>query len=65
MMGELHSRGKTIDDIAEVLKRAPIHPRVISAIRAAHALGYNFSDLISFFNNRMFGPPYAHLNFSD
>ncbi|KAG5537846.1 hypothetical protein RHGRI_025072 [Rhododendron griersonianum] len=39
MMGELHSRGKTIDDIAEVLKRAPIHPRVVSAITAAHALG--------------------------
>lgn len=39
MMGELHSRGKTIDDIAEVLKRAPIHPRVVPAIRAAHALG--------------------------
>lgn len=38
-MGELHLRGNTIDDIAEVLKRAPIHPRVIPAIRAAHALG--------------------------
>ncbi|KAL6996355.1 3'(2'),5'-bisphosphate nucleotidase [Sarracenia purpurea var. burkii] len=39
MMEELHSRGKTIDDIAEVLKRAPIHPRIVPAIKAARALG--------------------------
>ncbi|GMQ08408.1 hypothetical protein CsSME_00052145 [Camellia sinensis var. sinensis] len=40
MMMELHSQGKTIDDVAEVLKRAPIHPRIVPAIKAAHALGY-------------------------
>ncbi|KAA8540302.1 hypothetical protein F0562_024135 [Nyssa sinensis] len=39
MMEELHSQGKTIEDIAEVLKRATIHPRVVPAIKSAHALG--------------------------
>ncbi|XP_022846873.1 inorganic pyrophosphatase 1-like [Olea europaea var. sylvestris] len=39
MMKELYTQGKTIDDIQEVLKRAPIHPRVIPAIKTAHSLG--------------------------
>ncbi|XP_010267012.1 PREDICTED: inorganic pyrophosphatase 1-like [Nelumbo nucifera] len=39
MMRELHSRGKTIEDIVECLKRAPLHPRIITAIKSAHALG--------------------------
>lgn len=39
MMKELHSRGKSMDDIVEVLKGAPVHPRVAPAIKAAHALG--------------------------
>ncbi|KAL9460912.1 hypothetical protein AB3S75_003996 [Citrus x aurantiifolia] len=39
MMKELHSQGKTIEDIVEVLKRIPIHPRVVPAIKSAHALG--------------------------
>ncbi|KAL9350867.1 hypothetical protein Peur_058122 [Populus x canadensis] len=39
MMKEIHSHGKTIEDIAEVLRRIPIHPQVISAIKAAHAFG--------------------------
>ncbi|KAK2654054.1 hypothetical protein Ddye_013910 [Dipteronia dyeriana] len=39
MMKELHSQGKTIEDIEEVLKRVPIHPRIIPAIKSAHALG--------------------------
>uniref|UniRef100_A0A5B6YPZ4 Putative inorganic pyrophosphatase 2 n=1 Tax=Davidia involucrata TaxID=16924 RepID=A0A5B6YPZ4_DAVIN len=39
MMEELHAQGKTIEDIAEVLKRVPIHPRIVPAIKAAHALG--------------------------
>ncbi|KAL4290882.1 hypothetical protein GQ457_14G006820 [Hibiscus cannabinus] len=39
MMGEIHARGKTIDDIVEVLKRTPIHPRIVPAIKSAHALG--------------------------
>ncbi|KAK6230607.1 hypothetical protein QUC31_002125 [Theobroma cacao] len=37
MMKELHAQGKTIDDIAEVLKRVPIH--LVPASKAAHALG--------------------------
>ena len=39
-MMELHSHGKTIKDIEEVLQKIPLHPRVIPAIKAAHALGY-------------------------
>ncbi|CAK9310637.1 unnamed protein product [Citrullus colocynthis] len=50
MMTELHSQGKTIDHIAEVLKRVPVH--VVPAIRAAHALGCDLrivSDANTFF----------------
>ncbi|PKU77591.1 Inorganic pyrophosphatase 2 [Dendrobium catenatum] len=39
MMMELHAQGKTIDDIAEVLKRAPLDRHVASAIKYAYALG--------------------------
>ncbi|CAK9310636.1 unnamed protein product [Citrullus colocynthis] len=39
MMMELHAQGRTIHDIAYVLKRAPVHPDVVPAIKAAHALG--------------------------
>nr|XP_043617815.1 inorganic pyrophosphatase 2-like [Erigeron canadensis] len=39
MMDELHSQGKTIEDMEEVLKRVPIHPRVVPTIKAAYALG--------------------------
>ncbi|KAF9614026.1 hypothetical protein IFM89_014826 [Coptis chinensis] len=39
MMKELHSQGITVEDIAEVLKRAPLHPKTIFAIKSAHALG--------------------------
>ncbi|GLT58341.1 hypothetical protein SLA2020_312410 [Shorea laevis] len=39
MMKELHSQGKTIQDIVEVLKRTPMHPRIIPAIKSAHASG--------------------------
>ena len=39
---ELHSQGKTMEEIAECLKRAPLHPRIISAIKSAHASGYFF-----------------------
>ncbi|OWM77741.1 hypothetical protein CDL15_Pgr012443 [Punica granatum] len=53
MMGEIHSKGKTIEDVAEVLKRDPIHPLVIPAIKTAHALGCDLriiSDANVFFN---------------
>jgi len=39
MMIELHSNGKTIEDIEKVLQRIPIHQRIIPAIKSAHALG--------------------------
>ncbi|OAY53132.1 inorganic pyrophosphatase 1 [Manihot esculenta] len=39
MMKELHSQGITIEHIVEVLKRIPIHPRIVPAIKSAHALG--------------------------
>ncbi|XP_012069010.3 inorganic pyrophosphatase 2 [Jatropha curcas] len=39
MMKEIHSHGKTTEDIAEVLKRIPVIPRVVPAMEAAHALG--------------------------
>ncbi|XP_022844478.1 inorganic pyrophosphatase 1-like [Olea europaea var. sylvestris] len=39
MMKELHAQGKTIEDIEKVLKRVPIHPRVVPAIKTAHSLG--------------------------
>ncbi|KAF5468015.1 hypothetical protein F2P56_012210 [Juglans regia] len=52
MMMELHSRGKTIKDIAECLKHAPLNPRIISAIKSAHASGCDLrilSDANAFF----------------
>ncbi|KAK4852917.1 hypothetical protein QYF36_001105 [Acer negundo] len=39
MMMELHSRGKTTEDIAHCLKQAPFHPRIISAFKSAHSAG--------------------------
>ncbi|XP_020228584.1 inorganic pyrophosphatase 2 [Cajanus cajan] len=39
MMKELHSEGKTIEDIIEILNRTPMHPRIVPAIEAAHSLG--------------------------
>ena len=54
MMKELYEQGKTIQDIVEVLKRTPIHPRIAPAITAAHDLGYihkPFLDNICLHNN--------------
>ncbi|KAL6568217.1 Inorganic pyrophosphatase 1 [Orobanche hederae] len=39
MMRKLHAQGKSIEEIKEVLRRAPIHPRIVPAIKKAHALG--------------------------
>jgi len=39
MMREMHAQGVTIDQIVEVLKRVPIHPRIVPAIKAAHDAG--------------------------
>ncbi|EMS45919.1 Inorganic pyrophosphatase 1 [Triticum urartu] len=39
VMGELHAQGKTLRDVADVLRAAPIDPHVVAAIRAAYRLG--------------------------
>ncbi|XP_043702716.1 inorganic pyrophosphatase 2-like [Telopea speciosissima] len=39
MMRELHSQGITIEQTEDCLKRAPLHPRIITAIKSAYALG--------------------------
>ncbi|KAJ4959435.1 hypothetical protein NE237_026546 [Protea cynaroides] len=39
MMEELHKQGITIQQIEEALKRAPLHPRIITAIKSAHSFG--------------------------
>ncbi|XP_073146531.1 inorganic pyrophosphatase 2-like [Henckelia pumila] len=39
MMKELHAQGRTTKDIENVLKRAPMHHRIVPAIKKAHALG--------------------------
>lgn len=52
MMEELYSHGKTVEDIAECLKQVPLHPRIVSAIKSAHALGcelWVLSDANQFF----------------
>ncbi|KAL5822569.1 hypothetical protein ACOSQ4_020469 [Xanthoceras sorbifolium] len=64
MMKELHSQGKTIEDIVEILKRVPIHPRIIPAIKSAHALGCELrilSDANMFFIETIFN----HLGLKD
>ncbi|XP_010519213.1 PREDICTED: inorganic pyrophosphatase 2-like [Tarenaya hassleriana] len=52
MMKELHEQGITIHDIKRVLETIPIHPRVVPALRSAHALGCELrivSDANTFF----------------
>ncbi|CAL4974332.1 unnamed protein product [Urochloa decumbens] len=52
MMGELHSHGKTLGDVADALRSAPIDARAVAAIRAAYALGCDLrvlSDANTFF----------------
>ncbi|XP_006357373.1 inorganic pyrophosphatase 2-like isoform X3 [Solanum tuberosum] len=39
IMNELHTQGIAIQDIEEVLKRVPIHPRIVPAIKSVYALG--------------------------
>ncbi|GAB4854434.1 hypothetical protein Ancab_023017 [Ancistrocladus abbreviatus] len=39
MMKELHRQGRTTEDIAECLKKAPLHPNIISTIKLAYASG--------------------------
>ncbi|XVE70571.1 hypothetical protein DITRI_Ditri10aG0082300 [Diplodiscus trichospermus] len=52
MMKELHSQGKTAEEIAECLKRTPLHPGIAAAIKSAYALGCDLrilSDANQFF----------------
>ncbi|KAL6614980.1 hypothetical protein ACP70R_037250 [Stipagrostis hirtigluma subsp. patula] len=52
MMGELHARGKTAEDIRDCLRAAPLDAHVVSAITAAAALGCDLrvvSDANTFF----------------
>ncbi|KAK7335887.1 hypothetical protein VNO80_28000 [Phaseolus coccineus] len=52
MMDELHSQGKTIEDIVQVLNRTPMHPCIVPAIEAAYSLGCELkivSDANTFF----------------
>jgi pyridoxal phosphate phosphatase PHOSPHO2 len=52
MMIEVHAHRKTVEDIEESLKRAPIDPNVITMIKAAYALGCDLrvvSDANQFF----------------
>lgn len=39
IMTELHSQGKSIEEVTESLKRAPLSPHTIAAIKSAYALG--------------------------
>ncbi|XP_065848478.1 thiamine phosphate phosphatase-like protein [Euphorbia lathyris] len=58
MMKELHSRGKTADDIAQCLNQMPLHPRVTEAIKSIHALGCDLrivSDANQFFIEKILG----------
>lgn len=39
-MKDLHSQGKSMEEIVQVLKRTPMHPQIVPAIEAAYSLGY-------------------------
>lgn len=39
MLHELHSQGRTIEEIEKCLKRVPMNPRIAAAIKAAHDFG--------------------------
>ncbi|KAL6511335.1 hypothetical protein OROHE_020417 [Orobanche hederae] len=39
LLEEIHDQGKTVDDMAECLKRITMHPYVVAVIKSAHALG--------------------------
>ncbi|CAN6456942.1 unnamed protein product [Victoria cruziana] len=39
LLGELNEQGRTVEDIAACLKRIPLHPEIISAIKSAYCLG--------------------------
>ncbi|KAJ8750781.1 hypothetical protein K2173_015962 [Erythroxylum novogranatense] len=56
MMKELHTQGKTTDDIAKCLSLCPLSPRIIAAIKSARSLGCDLriiSDANQFFIERI------------
>ncbi|VAH79610.1 unnamed protein product [Triticum turgidum subsp. durum] len=46
VMGELHAQGRTLRDVADVLRAAPIDPQVVAAIRAAYSLGCDLRETL-------------------
>ncbi|KAJ4708607.1 Inorganic pyrophosphatase [Melia azedarach] len=52
MMKELHSQGKTVEDIANCLRQCPLDSKIVAAIKSAHSLGCDLkivSDANQFF----------------
>lgn len=43
MMEELHSKGTTLQDIANCLIKLPLSPKIINAIKSAYASGYTYT----------------------
>ena len=41
-MKEMHEKGVSVKEIIEVLKRTPMHDRIIPAIKSAYDAGYIF-----------------------
>ncbi|KAI3871653.1 hypothetical protein MKW92_007183 [Papaver armeniacum] len=39
VMKEIHTQGGTVEEMVEGLKRVPLHPQMITAIKSAHSLG--------------------------
>lgn len=39
-MREFHAQGRTIEEIAESLKNAPLPAKTVAAIKSAYSLGY-------------------------
>ena len=52
-MKELHSQGRTIEEIADSLKRAPLHPQIITAIKSTYDLGWVIFNNSTFFLNSL------------
>lgn len=39
-MREFHAQGRTIEEIAEILKNAPLPAETVAAIKSAYSFGY-------------------------
>lgn len=38
-----HAQGRSVEDVAHILKRAPLDRHITAAIKSVHALGYELS----------------------